>query len=695
MPRYRVGPFHIQKREPGSPIAKRWVLRALVRDDAFREISRDTPHFEADVAALVGLPPHLQMEQPGARHRTWLAKELKRVARAPLDDEDVLARNARLFGRAVGLSEVERQVLIFAILRTTVRGIEECFSMKVGNRQLQFMRRLAHVIELPEALVRKALQPLGLLRGGGLVCFDATEACPLKLKKMELLGTLVEPLATRSRLLADFVREAPKAKLAISDYDHIQEDVVLAVRLLRGAILKGARGVHVLLHGPSGTGKTELARVLASASAARLYEVPDADSDGEAMTGPARLEALFVAQRFLGAARRPLLILDEMEDAFPERSSTVRATTTTTSSKSWVHTLLEGSRVPVPWTTNNIGHLDRATLRRFDLVIEVPVPPRTTRRRILGEALGKTAVHGAWIDRLAETEGLAPAQASRLARIARIARLTEPVHTMRVLDRVVAATIKNDGARPKTHRAEVWSGAPNLAFVNADVPLDELANQLRNANRATVLLHGPPGTGKTTFVELLAKRFERPLHLKQASDLLSKYVGETEHRLSCAFQEAAKDRAILFFDEVDSFLRSRELAQRGWEITEVNELLQQMERFEGVFVCATNLLDGIDRAALRRFDVKVRFDVLTDRQRVQVFGEYFPGAGDEPDWRETVFRFEGLTLGDFAAVRRRADLGGGPLSSAEIIARLRAEVDLRCGQGQGRRRIGFLPSIAQ
>ncbi|NIP99131.1 MAG: AAA family ATPase, partial [Nitrospinaceae bacterium] len=70
---------------------------------------------------------------------------------------------------------------------------------------------------------------------------------------------------------------------------------------------------------------------------------------------------------------------------------------------------------------------------------------------------------------------------------------------------------------------------------------------------------------------------------------------------------AEENRALLFFDEADSFLRPREAAVRSWEVTEVNELLTQMETFRGVFLCATNFLNGLDSAALRRFTFKVEF----------------------------------------------------------------------------------------
>ena len=76
------------------------------------------------------------------------------------------------------------------------------------------------------------------------------------------------------------------------------------------------------------------------------------------------------------------------------------------------------------------------------------------------------------------------------------------------------------------------------------------------------------------------------------------------------FTEAEAEGALLFLDEADSFLRDRTLARAEWAVTQVNELLQSMERFDGIFIAATNLMDSIDAAAMRRFTWKLEFKAL-------------------------------------------------------------------------------------
>ena len=92
-------------------------------------------------------------------------------------------------------------------------------------------------------------------------------------------------------------------------------------------------------------------------------------------------------------------------------------------------------------------------------------------------------------------------------------------------------------------------------------------------------------------------------------------MGETEQNLARLFREADPRHTVLLLDEVDSFLADRRQARQQWERTQVNELLQQMERYPGIFIAATNRMSGLDTAAMRRFDFKLHFRALNPAQR--------------------------------------------------------------------------------
>ena len=117
--------------------------------------------------------------------------------------------------------------------------------------------------------------------------------------------------------------------------------------------------------------------------------------------------------------------------------------------------------------------------------------------------------------------------------------------------------------------------------------------------------------------------------VKRASDLLDMYVGQTEKSIAAMFDDARQRDAVLVLDEADSFLRDRRGAHRSWEVTQVNELLTQMEAFDGIFICTTNLMESLDAASLRRFPWKILFDWLKPGQRWGLFAQEFARLGGD------------------------------------------------------------------
>ena len=179
--------------------------------------------------------------------------------------------------------------------------------------------------------------------------------------------------------------------------------------------------------------------------------------------------------------------------------------------------------------------------------------------------------------------------------------------------------------------------------------------------------------------------------IRQASDLVSKFVGETEQNMAAMFADAEAEQAVLLLDEADSFLRSRRMAERNYEVSEVNEMLQGMERYAGVFVCTTNLFDELDEAALRRFTFKIRFKPLTAEQRVRMFvAEALGGSAGAltPEQRERLAALDQLAPGDFAAVKRQVDILGVGFEPDEFLSQLESEHRVKPEVRQ-RRGIGF------
>ena len=218
---------------------------------------------------------------------------------------------------------------------------------------------------------------------------------------------------------------------------------------------------------------------------------------------------------------------------------------------------------------------------------------------------------------------------------------------------------------------------------SADVDLAWLADQVA-ASRTLDLsfcLSGPPGTGKSAYARHLAHRLGLDVLEKRYSDLTSRYVGESEKAIARAFEEAADARAFLLLDEADSLLRDRRAAQHAWEITQVNEMLTQMQRHRYPFACTTNALDLIDTAAARRFLFQIRFEPMSPAQIAAAYRSAF--GAHAPAF---VLTLEGLTPADFDNVLRKAR--ALEERDPDTLARLLAELSAQKSEFR-QRKIGF------
>ena len=134
---------------------------------------------------------------------------------------------------------------------------------------------------------------------------------------------------------------------------------------------------------------------------------------------------------------------------------------------------------------------------------------------------------------------------------------------------------------------------------------------------------------------------------------------------------------------------------RSWEVTQVNELLTQMERFEGLFLCSTNLMDALDPASLRRFDFKVKLDYLEGKQAWVLFKEVLKDQGlpvpESQFISAQVSRLDNLTPGDFATVVRQSRLIAEGLTADGLYQGLLKESRFKADARP--RQIGFTAQI--
>lgn len=633
----------------------------------------------------------------------WLERSLKK-------ESTLVEKNIDALAGLLQLNPAERALLLYGTLARYQRDLRGLLvEFKVSNAQEAYAA-IARVAGVDEGEVAEALRAGSRLERIGMVEnliseHNITDLADLMKVSEQLPPVLMREYQGPSDLMAVFTRPAARSELAETDFHYIAEDLGMMSALLRNAVARKEPGVNILLYGPPGTGKTELAKVAASAGGLQLYEVEYADRDGNSLSGRDRYRSLQISQVFLKGSASVALLFDEVEDVFPPISTDTAQLMArldigegqpsgSVSGKAWVNQILETNPVPVIWVTNRIEQIDLAFRRRFQYHLELKSPPPGAREALVRRALAGVAVGDGFAARLAERKGLTPAQVRTAVKFARLAgeggaRAAEVLIERQLVnaDKALGTGRDERGARRVVTRYD-------LGLVNTEsrFPIPRIVEALRRKGFGTLCFYGPPGTGKTALGEHIAAELQRPLLIRQASDIVSKYVGETEQNMARMFEDAEAEQAVLLLDEADSFLRSRRLAERNYEVSEVNEMLQGMERFAGVFVCTTNLFQELDEAALRRFTFKIQFKPLEPAQRERMFvvealdGEAAALSGEQ---RERLRALDMLAPGDFAAVKRQVDVLGERFGPDEFLAQLEAEHRVKPEVRQ-RRGIGFL-----
>jgi SpoVK/Ycf46/Vps4 family AAA+-type ATPase len=631
----------------------------------------------------------------------WLTQALKKHS-------TLVEKNIDALSGLLQLNKAERALLLYGTLARYQRDLRSLLVEFKVNNAPEAYAAIAEIAGVNATEVGEALRAGSRLERIGLVEnliseHNITDLADLMKVSEKLPPVLMREYRDQNELMAVFTRPSAKTSLRLADFSFVQDAQVLS-SLLRNAVARKEPGVNVLLYGPPGTGKTELAKVVAQAGGLELFEVEYADRDGNSLSGRDRYRSLQIAQVFLKGSAQAALLFDEVEDVFPPISSeaaqlmaraeqVVAPTSGSVSGKAWVNQILESNPVPTIWVTNRIEQIDPAFRRRFAYHLELKSPPPGAREGLVRKTLEGVTVSEEFVAKLTERKGLTPAQIRTAVRFADLAT-SEGASVEELIERQLRNSDEALGNRAHDSGARRSVTTYDLGMLNVETRFDvpRIVEALKARGHGTLCFYGAPGTGKTALAEHIARSLDKPLLVKQASDLMSKFVGETEQNMAAMFREAENEKAVLLLDEADSFLQDRRGAQRTYEVTEVNEMLQGMERFNGIFVCTTNLLERIDQAALRRFTFKIKFKPLTLAQREQMFVTEALG-GDasrfSDDARARLARLDQLCPGDFAAVKRQVEILATEFSVDEFLEQLEAEHRIK-PEVREARNIGFL-----
>ncbi len=424
------------------------------------------------------------------------------------------------------------------------------------------------------------LERLGLIafRGGRDEIFDINVSRPLL-------------FALRSDTLDDLTAglfdDTPSPRFPLDEFPLPADEIRTCAAAVRGVY-------PLLIAGEPGIGKTEFARALIHSLGLTGHTLAAQNRRSEYSHGPRRAEAegsRFNAIRMAANLLSPatdVLIIDEADSILQSAAAFFGLLGGGLDGGSYdkgvLNDLLEHLPVATVWITNDHRMIPTSAMRRFGHVLAFPRPAIDTRVRMLTERLSPLVHDPAGIAPLlhdiAARYDITPAAIDRTARIIAAELNTghlSPADVHRrvsgYIDRISTGALARD-----VRRLPTVARSFDPRFCSTSESLDRVERQASHRAQAgqglRLLFGGPPGGGKTQYALWLAKRLGRDVLLKRPSDLLSKYVGESEEQIAAAFRTAARAGSVLIIDEADALLYDRSIAHRSWEHSQIAEFLQ-------------------------------------------------------------------------------------------------------------------------
>jgi transitional endoplasmic reticulum ATPase len=608
-------------------------------------------------------PSHVDFDWPATLPKVIdkhvrLAKTLKKqdvkkvlLSSLTLSPEELrLSRNVDKVCELFGLAHPCGEIILFTMLLSINEGFAKLYSdMEFTVQRLTNQRILCHMFESRIEALHDAQAKLFEL--GFVDSMDIDNLSTLGLPYFLRNALLTTTISTKEQLLAPLMTSSPNAQFGLKGFAHINHELVSDY--LHAAIDKQVSGVSLLLYGESGNGKTEFARTLAKVTHRQLIEVRAKDTKqtstqnelGFPFASDERLQSLKLLQTLLGDNSNAMLLIDECESLFDQAD--------TRYTKERLQRFIEQTQVPCIWITNYINWLEPSYIRRFKLVMEVTAPTSSQLEAIIQKSSTGLRLSKAFKHQWAKTDNLTPAVIDNACHVAHLVN-----HSGSDAEKTVSEVAENTLiASGLLESVPQYQGEMpfDLSFLNIKGPksrMRDIDNAIKCDAPIRVLLTGPPGTGKTAFAHHLAEVHDKTIIRVSASDVLSKYVGESEQQVSELFYRAHREQAILLLDEVDSLLASRQQLTAQHDVQLVNELLTQLECNTQPVFAATNYAAKLDHAVLRRFDIKLECTYLSVQQLHKLYKQTLDIRALKQSEASTLSQLKHITPGDLAIVAR-------------------------------------------
>ena len=599
----------------------------------------------------------------------YFRSEIKKLENKNNIKKEYYSRNLDLYMNLIGMTDEKEKTLVRYLFLQSVHGIYYGFK---ENYSKTFMMNICGITERDwkKMIVSETFNIFVCTANG-------RDRKKYIVPKEEVLRLVYGIEGDDQYFLDALIKKTEPNELTLKDFGHVSQCEYIK-SILSNALKNRTKGINILIYGKAGTGKTELAKTLIKELGADGYEVNNNSKNniykeqfeaprlvGEEKQNIIRNGIFKTLSMCLKNSTNSIIFYDEAEDYF-------RKNEIADQSKQEINSTLENNTTPTIWTCNELSPywIEKSFIRRFTYTLELDKINNATLLDLVRKICIKNKVEiNKKIEELIKQErpsiGLIEKciQAYKLSGSKNIDCLYEGLK-----DLIYAERYANN--KPKDiNRNQTHDYNQNLA--NTDIKLDSITNGIIKSgkNDWSLILYGVSGTGKTAYAEFLGKKLGKRVIKKKVSDLQSMWVGECEHNIDNAFEEARSENAILLFDEGDCWLRDRRHNRASWETSQTNQFLQNLEAATTPVIITTNLMDSLDQAALRRFVFKVGFKYMTKSQVKEAFKTFY-----DIDVTDEEANISYVTPGDFAVIQKQLEYLDEKPTAAKIKELLLEEV---------------------